>query len=146
MPHFTLQFDSSGPIINAIIGVSGPRVNALRQAGQPVPDTQVVRALIDTGASGTCIDPRVLQSLGVVSTGSQPVHTPSTTSGNPYQAAQFDVSIIIPSQNLNKIFHVVPVIEANLDHQGIQALIGRDILSQCLLVYDGQSGLFTLAY
>lgn len=41
---------------------------------------------------------------------------------------------------------IVPVVEAHLSFQGIQALLGRDILSNCLFLYDGQSGVFTLAF
>ncbi len=33
-----------------------------------------------------------------------------------------------------------------LDVQGIYALIGRDVLSKCLLSYDGTTGFFTLCY
>ena len=40
----------------------------------------------------------------------------------------------------------VAVAEAQLSIQGIQALIGRDVLKNCLLVYDGQNGTFTLAF
>jgi len=34
----------------------------------------------------------------------------------------------------------------SLQQQGIQGLIGRDILSKCLLQYNGDMGFFTLAY
>jgi hypothetical protein len=30
--------------------------------------------------------------------------------------------------------------------QGFHALIGRDILARCLFTYNGDTGLFTLAY
>jgi len=40
----------------------------------------------------------------------------------------------------------VPVIATELTSQGISALIGRDVLASCLLIYDGISGTFTLAF
>ncbi len=40
----------------------------------------------------------------------------------------------------------IPVVAAVLLPQGFHALIGRDVLSHCLLTYDGASGLFSLAY
>jgi hypothetical protein len=41
----------------------------------------------------------------------------------------------------------LPVICAELVlQQGFHALVGRDILAQCLLEYNGATGLFTLAY
>jgi hypothetical protein len=41
---------------------------------------------------------------------------------------------------------VLPVVGSNLKVQGIDALIGRDVLLYCLLSYNGQSGFFTLAF
>jgi len=41
----------------------------------------------------------------------------------------------------------LPVVCAELLHaQGFHVLVGRDILSECLLVYDGVNGFFSLAY
>lgn len=40
----------------------------------------------------------------------------------------------------------MPVVESDLSAQGIQALIGRDILSDSLLVYNGYTGLFILSF
>ncbi len=40
----------------------------------------------------------------------------------------------------------VAVIESELEVQGFQVLVGRDVLENCLLVYDGQTGIFTLAF
>ena len=33
----------------------------------------------------------------------------------------------------------LPITESNLTGLGIQALIGRDVLSKCVLIYNGQS-------
>ena len=40
----------------------------------------------------------------------------------------------------------VPVVAAELQQQQIDALIGRDILSLCVLTYNGSMGWFTLAF
>jgi hypothetical protein len=40
----------------------------------------------------------------------------------------------------------VPVIATELASQGISALIGRDVLSSCLFVDDGNAGSFILAF
>ena len=39
-----------------------------------------------------------------------------------------------------------PVMEAHLQGHGIQALIGRDVLANCLFVYDRQAGVSSLAF
>jgi hypothetical protein len=78
MPLFTLQLTAQGPIMTAFVGVSGARRAALLAAKQDIPTPVQIRALVDTGASGTCVDPSVLQSLGLTPTGSVQVNTPST--------------------------------------------------------------------
>jgi len=146
MPHLTLPFSAGAPVIDLLVGVSGPRAEALKKANQAIPNPIPVRALIDTGASCTSIDPTVLKSLGVPSTGTIPCHTPSTKSGQPHMANQFDVSLVLIHPLLTRAFHALPVIESELCHQGIHAILGRDILSFCLLTYDGQSQSFSLAF
>ena len=41
---------------------------------------------------------------------------------------------------------VPPLIQAHLSNQGIDMLIGRDVLDDCLMVYNGPDGTFTLAF
>lgn len=149
MPHFTLQFSAAGPILNGLIGVSQARRGALLAAGQPVPNLIQVRGLVDTGASGTCVDPSVLKTLGLSPTGIVTLNTPST-GAQPHTADQYDVSLAIPSSVPTHAPLLVPnlavVCAELLIAQGFHALIGRDILSRCLLSYNGLTGLFTLAY
>lgn len=150
MPHFTLQLSKQGPLLSAYIGVSQARGAALTAAGQPIPNPIPIQALVDTGASGSCVDPSVLVgALGLTPTGVVSVNTPSTGT-QPHTAQQFDVSIAVPGAlptHQALIFHTVPVIASQLvAAQGFQALIGRDILAHCLLNYNGLTGLFTLAY
>ncbi len=133
----------------AFVGVSAARKDALAAAKQPIPNPVRVSALIDTGASGTCVDPSVLQQLALTPTGKAIVNTPSTGS-TPHISDQFDVGIWIPgSTPSDPVFFLqnLPVISAELlQQQGFHALIGRDILSMCLFVYDGPTRQFSLAY
>ena len=146
MPHLTLQIAPGGPIIDLLVAVSRARSQALQAGGQPVPNPVQIRALVDTGASCTCIDPSVLKSLGLTPTGTAPIHTPSTGQ-KPHYANQYDVSLVLLHLKLSLTFHTAAVVEAHLAAvQGVQGLVGRDLLSNCLLVYDGQSGRFTLAF
>lgn len=144
MPHLNLQISPLGPVIDVAVSVSNPRADALRTAGKPVPNPFQIRALVDTGASCTCIDPNVLSALGLSPTGSSPVHTPST-GGVAINIDQYDVGLILFTQTLSLTIGSLAVIATKLEIQGIQALIGRDVLKQCLLIYDGQLGVFTLA-
>jgi predicted aspartyl protease len=49
----------------------------LAAENQPQPSPIQVRALIDTGASHTCVDPSVLRPLNLTPTGSTHVSSPS---------------------------------------------------------------------
>lgn len=118
-------------------------------AGQPVPRPVRIRALVDTGASCTCIDPSVLAELKLTPTGSVSVNTPST-GATPHTADQFDVALLIPGPDpaaAPLVFDTIPVVSSELlNAQGFHSLIGRDILDLCLFNYNGAVRLFTLAY
>ena len=150
MPHFTLGCDpqSGGPLITAVLNVSEPRAKALTAAGQAVAQQVPIRGLIDTGASGTCIDPALLTALGLSPSGNTLCHTPST-GATPHSADLYDVSLRVYS-DLNQpslYFATLPVMASELfAAQGIHALIGRDVLSSCMLMYNGTLRLFTLAF
>jgi hypothetical protein len=151
VPHFTLQLlaPSNLPLVTAFVGVSAARRAALLAASQPVPNLVQIRALVDTGASGTCIDPSVLKTLSLAPTGNTSVITPST--GNqPHNADLYDVSFLIPGSLPTHVpFSIpnLPVMCAELlVPQGFHGLIGRDILSRCLFAYNGSTNSFTLAY
>jgi hypothetical protein len=121
----------------------------LEKAHQPVPNPVPIRALVDTGASCTCVDPSVLKDgLKLTPTGSVTVNSP-TTGATPHDAEQYDIALYIPSVAGQPVlvFETIPVVSSILlNAQGFHALIGRDILRLCLLVYNGTLGNFTLAY
>jgi predicted aspartyl protease len=106
-----------------------------------------MNALIDTGASCTCVDPAIIQALRLSPTGSTMVLTAST-GAQAHVTEQYDVSIQIYSAMDEPPLEIpmIAVIASDLRAQGIDALIGRDVLSHCLLVYNGDMELFTLAF
>jgi Aspartyl protease len=149
VPHFTLQVVPQGPLLIASIGVSEAKASALTDAKQAIPSRVQINAMVDTGASGTCIDPSVLRSLNLTPTGKASVNTP-TTGGAPEVRDQYDVSLLIPGSLETHAPLYIPtlaVIEAELFvQQGFHALIGRDVLEMCILIYNGPVGQFSLAY
>jgi Aspartyl protease len=149
MPHFTLQISTHGASMNALIGVSEGRGKALTDLGQPIPNLVKVTALLDTGASATCIDPSVLQVLGLTPTGQVMIRTPST-GNNPVSFDQYDVSMLVPPASANQVplyIGTLPVVCTELlVSQGFHVLVGRDILAHCLFIYNGSTNLFTLSY
>jgi len=147
VPHFTLTFEDNGPCLNVLLSVSAARLTALQKHGMDAPTPISIRGLVDTGASCTSVDSSVIQTLGISPSGEAQVSTPSTKDG-PVPMMQYDVGLQIYA---NKIQHPLivrnlPVIEAPLAKQGIHALIGRDVLSNCVLNYNGAQKTYTLAF
>jgi len=148
MPHFTITLSQGAPTIPLFVMVSAARQAAMQKANVPIPTPQPLRGLVDTGASHTCMDPSVFQALGLQPTGSISMHTPSTA-GVPLSANTYDVGILIPSAPGSLPF-LRPNMQVSatdlLASQGFHALIGRDILSECLMSYNGSMQMLTIAY
>ncbi len=77
------------------------------------------------------------------------MNTP-TTGAMPATAEQYDASILIPGATTTheplEIPTLVVMAAELLVPQGFHALIGRDILAECVLLYNGTMEQFTLAY
>jgi predicted aspartyl protease len=147
MPILTLPLESGGAIIDAVFAVSGPRQEAMKKAGLEIPSPVLVRALVDTGASCTCLDPQVVKKLGLTPSGIALLHTPSTGS-EPHTCNQFDVAVavVMDAKQLHLSSLIIPVIESDLSAHGFQALLGRDVLDQGIFIYDGHHRFLTLAF
>jgi len=73
--------------------------------------------------------------------------TPSTGK-KPEVADQYDVSLFIYGAvgEAPLYYLTLGVAASDLQHQGFEALVGRDILGRCLFTYNGATGMFTLAF
>ncbi len=148
MPHFTLNLDASGPVVNAGVSVSEGRRQALLAASEQIPEMQIIRALIDTGASFTSIDPAVLVTLNLTPTGTIDIVTPSTGQGT-HTADTYDVDFKIGAGPDDIPLSISNLRIASCDlflRQGIHALIGRDILRRCIFTYNGSINMFSLSF
>lgn len=136
-----------GPLVIAHIGVSIPRMQALIAAGHTAPNPITGTFLIDTGASGTCVDDTFISQLGLQPTGRVAIMTPST-GGGVHHCDQFDISLFIPGNSAGQghLIGALPIIATHLKNQGIDGLIGRDVIDECTFVYNGTAKMFTLAY
>ena len=54
-------------------------------------------------------------------------------------------SLAAPGELLFRLENV-PIVEAPLAAQGIEGLVGRDVLSRCRFVYDGPTSTFSLSF
>jgi predicted aspartyl protease len=149
LPHFTLQVDSAGPLVKVAVYVSEARRAAMVAENLAVPEGRILTALVDTGASITSIEPAVLQFLGLTPTGTIDLVTPSTGDGV-HTASTYDVELCIRGAAATDpplILNNLRVAAAELfTRQGFHVLIGRDVLSQCVLIYNGSLAQFTLSF
>lgn len=145
--HSNIAAGGGGPLLIAHVGVSTPRYQALQTAGLSPPLPITGTFLIDTGASGTCVDSTFIAQLGLQPTGIVSIQTPST-GGGLHRCNQYDISMFIPGASAGQghLIPALPVIETHLRSQGIDGLIGRDIIDSCTFIYNGTAGYFTLAY
>lgn len=148
MSHFTRATASgASPVVRAVFHISFPRFQHLRRVGQSIPDPFVGQALLDTGASVSCIATSIVNHLGLEARGMQSVLTPSTGSV-PVDREEYDVGLVIPPDvrpDDPLVQHCLPVVRSDLISQGIHALIGCDVLQGCIFHYNGD-GYFSLAW
>jgi predicted aspartyl protease len=106
-----------------------------RSVGLEFPEPFQVTALIDTGASITVINPEVAQTCKLRQTGFAQLLTAGSSGRYPEHAA----AISFPNSGL-KSFGAIKVVACPIVRQPYSCLIGRDILSKWILIYDGITG------
>lgn len=114
-------------------------IKSMTDRGESPPQPVTGFALIDTGASATCIDRKAAEKAGLAVVDSGPMT--SATHANeivPIYAGKVEIQGL-PSCNVAKAYG------ANLEPQGLCALIGRDMLASCVLVYNGSDGFVSLS-
>jgi hypothetical protein len=142
MPSFTAQptnLQAVGAVIEVQIAMKASDEAALRLARQPVPAPFLVNAMVDTGASFTVLQQGLAQQLGLVPSGIISVNTPSSTNLPCYQ---YPVRLLLPES----VTLEVNALEAPLQGQHIQCLLGRDALARAVFIYIGAENLFSLSF
>lgn len=93
---------------------------------------------MDTGASGTCVDPWVISALEIPPIGKAWMLSASTGSKAELRNS-YDVSLWLPLEEseLHPVAHTMNIIECSLRSYGFDGLLGRDILGKCNLEYQG---------
>src|SRR5258706_11386481 len=147
MSYFTRQVaPDGGLLVFALIGLSEARRAALAASNQPIPAPVTVSALIDTGASCTCVDSSILTGLNLTPTGTATVRTP-TTGSQPAVVDQYDIGLAIPATPGASplILATIPAIKAELANQRFLVLIRKDITQRSIIVYERRNRNLTLA-
>jgi len=148
MPVLTQPIGLEGPVVELLLGVSQARQTALVALDLPVPSRVPVRFLIDTGASSTCVDPMIIRKLGIEPRAKARMHS-SSTAGTPTTCNTYDVSLWLPidDNQAHPISRTMNIMEIDLRSAGTtyDGLLGREILSKCVLTYHGPGREVTIA-
>ncbi len=159
MPIYNRFFrDASGKLIPAglrevgaffdiEVHVPPPIAQILTNQGKPLPSPVRGVAIVDTGATMTCVNESILQGLGLNPIG---IVLAGTASG-PTPQNIYPARLVFPAEGFGIDFQGVAgvnlagqMIPLNPPQQVI-ALIGRNILERWVLTWNGPGGFWTVA-
>jgi hypothetical protein len=146
MLHLTFAASADGPTLEVVVSLAGQQLAALQQRGAAFPRALTLRALIDTGTDVTAIDPRVVQQLALALR-----TTASTqTAAGSVNVNLYEVSLTIAgpkgAAGPMLVRPTLLVTELAVPLPNLDALVGRDVLNECLFQLDGPGGQFLLAF
>ena len=150
-----------GAIVQIQIGVAGPLVEWLSERDAPIPPSVVGAAMLDTGASRTCVDVGILKGLGLEPTGIVDAWSPAGNSVDGLYFANLNFpELSVYGEFAKPDIGLSPLITVSFDHAvvGIDlggqtvhglplvAFVGRDILRVGQFLYDGLGGFYSVSY
>ena len=128
-----------GPLVPVTLMISDAHRKILGEEGKPVPAVVNGTALIDTGASSTCIDQQAAERAGL------PVIDKAmmaSASHAKHEVPVYSAKLVIPDFSAIDVEYAMG---ASLDEMNLIALIGRDLLQGAVLVYNGTDGSIALS-
>lgn len=129
-----------GPILQVNIGLEDSMAAQLVQNNQQVPQPVSGFALVDTGASGTCIDEAIAQKLGL------PVIDKVKMASASHDATEVNVyPVMLEFVGFKIRINAQRVVGASLANQGLAVLFGRDLLQKFTVFYNGLTGEITMS-
>jgi len=134
----------TGPILGVEVSIPKELADLLTAEKKAMPSPKAGYALIDTGATRSGVDHSIITELGV-----QPVGVAKTlTAGGEVEQNLFPAHFRFPGENIDIDFSSVLGVNLKGQHvngQPIIALLGRDILSRFVFIYNGPGGFFSIA-
>ena len=148
MSIITGTIDQDGAAVDVLIGMSSVRRARFISVGHALPQEVPLRVQIDTGSHVTAFLPSVFQSLKIDHFRTILLRTPSTRPGEAWEAKQYDVSVtLISGMNRTLIPRVYAIASDDFaPEEGIQGIIGRDVLAHCSFEYHGKHNSFSLYF
>ena len=124
-----------GPTVRVHISFDSNLLAGFSEASQE----QEVPALVDTGAQESSIDSELANELGLLLVDQQVI----AGAGGRHTVDVFLAQIYVPDlgQTLHGHFAGVHLAQGDMPHK---AILGRDFLSRCVMIYDGPENRVTL--
>lgn len=147
MPMIRRGIDEFGPIVDLTVWVGEFQAAAIVKTGQKVLPPISIQALIDTGADCSAIDDTWARTLGLNSNGTKAIQS-SAQGTTAIEAPIYEVKFSFGSLKAatRPEWHEIQAVGVSLIARGCLALIGRDLLSTSLLIYDGLKGELIVSY
>ena len=139
IPHHA-ALAQSGPRIQVTISLATQLAADMQSRGEDIPAPETGWAIIDTGASVTCIDEELATKMGL-----PVIDQLAMASASHDKTMQNVYPVTLELQGLPMGVDAPRAVGAALKAQGIVALIGRDVLQHCTLYYNGPAGQITLS-
>ena len=131
----------AGPIIPATLTLSDETQRVYTEKGEQPPEAVNGYAMIDTGASKTCVDQTCAKKAGL----------PVVGTAKMASATQSEIAVPVFAGKItlaptNIVIKVENGLGANLSaFNGLVALIGRDLLQSASFFYNGPDGFISLS-
>jgi len=138
MPRLQVKIGLDGAILTVRVELGDVEEAKLRAEGKPVPAPFPTTALIDTGASHSAVHPMILAHLGASQTGTAVVGVPGQVSST---FPLYDVRITLGSYRPSFAVQVAKIVPAT---HTVAVLLGRDILADATLLFDGENRVSSL--
>jgi hypothetical protein len=133
-----------GPIIDVAISIPQALAELYNKQNKALPSPVSGIGLIDTGATRSCVHDAIMKQLGV-----NPIGVANSgTAAGPVQHNLYPAHFTFPAANINIDFSSVVgvnLIGQNVDGKPIIALIGREVLSLGIFIYNGHTGAYSIA-
>ncbi|MBW8011202.1 MAG: hypothetical protein FVQ83_08180 [Chloroflexi bacterium] len=130
----------TGPTFTVSVNINNTLSKIFSDGGIPQPSPIQLNALIDTGSGLTIIQAGKIDEFGLKPIGYQPVIGVNDT--KPVKHPVFRVGFTFVGVEYFDISAIVQPLNLN----GIECLIGRDILANTELNYDGKTGIYSISY
>jgi len=140
-PNYVDWGDSDpGPCIDVVVVNSHEVIKAWRAVGLEMPEPVKMKALLDTGAAVTVISKTFAKYCKLLQTG----ETEIRVLGSQHKCGEYAGAISFPGTNLRP-FDPIRIVSADFVQERHYAiLIGRDILRNWTITFDGRSKRVTI--